>query len=162
MCLVASPFYNCGQVVFPVDKLISKVTYPLYECLKILNKRPAFCVGPHPPPPIPKVGKPNFLSWVHFQAHPEYPRLEIGTFHGLLCMVDLCVETTTVSRGHSLFSVCAFDSKFYKRSHAFLCTCLKMAHKCCFEMLNFSDILISSKTKHRLRLTKYFSWWRKG
>ena len=36
----ASLFHNCGQVDFPVDKLIPKVTRPLYECLKILNKWP--------------------------------------------------------------------------------------------------------------------------
>ena len=39
--MFVSLFYNCGQVDFPVDELIPKVTRPLYECLKILNKRPA-------------------------------------------------------------------------------------------------------------------------
>ena len=37
----ASLFHNCGQVNFPVQELIPKVTRPLYECLKILNQRPA-------------------------------------------------------------------------------------------------------------------------
>ena len=45
-CLVASLFHNCGWVDFPVDKLILKVTRPLYKCLKILNKRPAELLFP--------------------------------------------------------------------------------------------------------------------
>ena len=38
--MFVSLFYNCGWIDFRVDKLIPKVTRPLYECLKILNKRP--------------------------------------------------------------------------------------------------------------------------
>ena len=36
----ASLSHNCGRVDFPVDEWILKVTRPLYEFLKILNKRP--------------------------------------------------------------------------------------------------------------------------
>ena len=31
----------CGQVDWCVDEWILKFTHPLYECLKILNKKPA-------------------------------------------------------------------------------------------------------------------------
>ena len=33
-------FHNGARVDFPVGELIPKFTSPLYECLKILNKRP--------------------------------------------------------------------------------------------------------------------------
>ena len=39
------PRQNGGQVDFPVDELILKVTRPLYEFLKILNKRPGTGIG---------------------------------------------------------------------------------------------------------------------
>ena len=50
-------------------------------------------IWPNKEYPPPKVGKPNFLPWVHFCNPPP----QNGTFHGGLCMVYLCVETTTVS-----------------------------------------------------------------